>query len=325
MNIDFIEIAKTIPFTLFILLIISVIVRLARLRKEERLIIYISFLIRACGAITLSYIGFDPWIHDTVKYDNFARLISQGYFSFNASLQVKCHAFIGGVIYYFFGHSIVAWAVLNAFIGALTVIVVIQIAKELFGTTEANISSILYAIFPSYVLFSALIQREVVVIFFITLSILYFIRYLKENRMKYLLIFVGFVIIGGLFRPLNAPLFLAISFPFILRQIYNSKVIQKSNIMKPFFLLLVFVVVPASIVGALFFSPLSDTILHKLTEQALLGEAEYRIAGQSVYLQNIKYTSIWSIFYYMPIKFIYFTFGPFIWMARNISTFLASL
>lgn len=325
MSNDLIELIKAIPFFLALQLILLITTRLFKLRKTERVIVSASFIIRALFVFIMASVGFDPWINDTVKYDKYALLIAQGNTNFDASLSVISHVFIGGVIYNFFGHSIALWAMLNAFISALTVIILIKVVDILYGSSESKVSSFIYAISPSYVLLSALIQRETEIIFFIVLSIFYFIKYLDESKTKYLLIYISFIIIGGLFRPLNAPLFLAIAFPFILSQIYNSRLIQKSNVMKPFFLLFVLVVVPASIVGALFLSPLSDTIQHKLTEEALLGEAEYRIAGQSVYLQDIKYTSIWSIFYYMPIKFIYFTFGPFIWMARNISTFFAAL
>jgi hypothetical protein len=323
--IEGIELLKAIPFTLFLLLLIGIIGKFSNLKKREVIVVGFAFIIRATLAILLSHTGFGYFFRDPIKYDDYALLVAKGYLNFDAALNVKVHSFVGGVIYYLFGHSPAVWAVFNAFIGALTVIVIIKIAKELFGTTEANILSILYAVFPSYVLFSALIQREVVVIFFITLSIFYFIRYLKENRMKYLLIFVGFVIIGGLFRPLNAPLFLAIAFPFVIYKIYNSKTVKSSNVLKPFVLLFVLIAVPALIASVLLLTPLAEVLKNRLSEEYLLNVAEAREAGQSVYLPNIKYTSLWSIFYYIPIKFVYFTFGPFIWMVRSGANLSGSL
>ena len=51
----------------------------------------------------------------------------------------------------------------------------------------------------------------------------------------------------------------------------------------------------------------------------------YRARGGTAYLQDLEYNSYFDIFKYAPVKFIYFTYGPFIWAASNIFTLLAAI
>ena len=54
-------------------------------------------------------------------------------------------------------------------------------------------------------------------------------------------------------------------------------------------------------------------------------EMEWRSSGGSAYLQSMRYDSWIDILRYIPVRFIHFTFGPFIWEIKNIFHLFAFL
>lgn len=318
------EVLKAVPFSLFILCILPIICRHARLGKTERILITTAFSIRSALAILFSYKGLEFYSRDPIKYDYYATLYSSGTFDFQNSLNVICHSMFGAVLYFVFGPSEAIWAVFNSFVGALTIIVVFKITDKIFGNNEARIAIIIYTIFPSYVLFAATIQREAVVIFFIACSVWYFLNFMEKQTLGHFIGYVISLIFIGLLRPLDTVLLVGSAFPFAILKVYFSDTARKYQLLKPFIILFTLFFIGGGI-GVVLLTPLGEAILKKLAEDTLVSVANARASGESSYLSDIKYTSFWSIIYYMPLKFIYFTFGPFLWGAKGIATLAAAM
>jgi hypothetical protein len=324
MVVDKLEVFKAVPVSLFLFALIPFVSQLAHLRRREGALIGLAFLIRACLAIVLAYKGFDLYGDDPIKYDYYAYSFASGHFQFDGSLNVFCHSWVGAIIYFIFGHSSAVWAVINSFVGALTIIFIIKIINQLYGNDESKIGAQIYNVFPSYIFFAATIHRETVVMFLIAIAILMFIKFLKKSSWKYFIKYIITVIIIALFRPLNSLIFFGIAFPFVILRIYNANWHKEYTLLKPIVLSL-FITMMIFLIYIVSMTPLGNVIINKIAEENLVSVANARTSGESAYLTDLRYSSFWSINYYMPIKFMYFTFGPFPWMAQGIAGLAAAL
>jgi hypothetical protein len=71
-------------------------------------------------------------------------------------------------------------------------------------------------------------------------------------------------------------------------------------------------------------SGLSKTILNSKTVFNYINATLYsRIEGGAAYLQGFKYTSWLDVFKYLPLRFVYFTFGPLPWHIDNLFMLLS--
>ena len=56
-----------------------------------------------------------------------------------------------------------------------------------------------------------------------------------------------------------------------------------------------------------------------------ISQVNWRTQGGSVYLTTLEYTSLFNVVLYMPLKFIHFTFGPFLWTSSSPLVLLSAL
>ena len=96
------------------------------------------------------------------------------------------------LIYFFFGHSINAVRIAQAFMGAFTCFVIYLLGKEIFTRKVGLTAAAIAAIYPSFLFFTGELFTETILVFTLTLSF-YFL--LKKNGSKYL----NFVLSGIFF------------------------------------------------------------------------------------------------------------------------------
>ncbi len=316
---------KALDFAFPLLIALFLIARAGRFGRYETGVVIFGFALRVALALILKNVEFPYFANDPAKYNYIASTIANGHPDFYDSLQTNAFAMTGGIIYFFLGQSQTCWAVFNAFAGAATILVVIRTTEELFGKTEAGLAGLVYCVFPSYVLFDSILEREALIILFLSLSVLHFARYLRSGRIRNLCAFAAFVITGGIFRPLFIPLCFGIAYPFMVINFYISEWAKRLWIMRPLILAVFVFMVSGAVIAALYFTPLGGIIMEKLSEEALTGVAQSRASGASAYLADVHYGSVASIIYYTPLKFLYFTFGPFPWLAKGTSGLAASM
>lgn len=81
--------------------------------------------------------------------------------------QPLAYFYLNGVSYYLFGATQIPLKILNAFVGACSSLLLFRLARDLFGPAVARRATLLFAFFPSLVLWSALNIRDAWVVFFI--------------------------------------------------------------------------------------------------------------------------------------------------------------
>jgi 4-amino-4-deoxy-L-arabinose transferase-like glycosyltransferase len=227
---------------------------------------------------------------------------------------VKAYSLFVGFFYYLFENHEIIMRLINAFLAVLMTARVYQISLQIFSDKrQALLACVLTSFYPSIILFSCLNLRDPIVLF-LSYEMIY--QFFKAHQLKFMtvrtaLIFVLYCIIGQI-RPQNFYLFALIFF------IYFSVIFLKRKGYKNFKITLIII----SVGILIFLGIIFQDILNFFIEYPLQ-TMQKRVGGGSAYLVWMKYTTVFDIFLYAPIRFIYFTFGPLIWDVRGASMLIS--
>ena len=146
--------------------------------------------------------------------------------------------------YKIFGMTLVTSRLLSIIFGALSILALYLLTKEMFNKKIALISSVLLT-FSSYHILMTLTELDVAMVFFILFSSYFLIKYLKENKLKYyvisaIILGTGILVknIGALFIP--AYLTAILIYPKIKNK---ERILSKKNMkLLAIFLLIMFII-----------------------------------------------------------------------------------
>jgi 4-amino-4-deoxy-L-arabinose transferase-like glycosyltransferase len=140
-------------------------------------IIALALVLRAAWVLNADADPTDGRFDDSVFYHVVATSLSNGDgytnpFSGLATAQWPpgYPLFLAG-LYWLFGQSVNAAQVANAMLGAATVVLVYALALRLFDRTAARLAALLFAVFPSQILFASLVYSETLFAFLFVLGL----------------------------------------------------------------------------------------------------------------------------------------------------------
>jgi len=215
-------------------------------------------------------------------------------------------------VYFFINRVPLAIRLINAFIGSLIVANIYYITKKLYEDCRiAYIAALIAALFPTLILYSVITLREVLAIFFISLSTLFFIKLINKKSYSSffwsLIFFLISIFLHGA-MVLLLPIYIIFYFIYFFEEKRRRVFIGVIAIL----LLLVF----------LRGYPI---LFRKLPGISILSNWNYltqRISnasrGGAAYLENFSVNSIFDVVWGTPIRMIYFLFSPFPWMFHKL-------
>ncbi len=220
-----------------------------------------------------------------------------------------------GVIYFISGRVPLLVQFVNVILGVLIVYYVYKIIIELGATKRnAQIGSVITALFPTLCLYSVITLRETFVSFFVIVSVFYFFKWLNSGRVSKLVLTAAFLLLSSaLFGAMIViGVVYAIFFVFYEVKTKKWKLISKQSVLGIFIAILVIIIygsflldkIPADI--RLVFSP--DYMGSRVTGAA---------KGGSTYLVGFTPNSILDIIIQSPVRMVYFLFAPFPWMISS--------
>jgi len=110
-----------------------------------------------------------------------------------------------GIPYSFFGRSVLLAQSLSLFFGVLSIIMTWLIAKEIWDNHSASKAGWTMALFPSLLLYSVLILREVYIVFFLLIALYGIVLWFKNFNIKAIIIssigFLGTIFFHGAMMP----------------------------------------------------------------------------------------------------------------------------
>ena len=110
------------------------------------------------------------------------------------------HVYILALFYYLFGAVPLLGKCLNALFGVLTGIIVYFISRDLFGIKTAKLSCALTLFYPTLFLWSITNLKDTLLIFFLTLSIFYYVLFQRLKQPRILFLFLLSLFLFSAFR-----------------------------------------------------------------------------------------------------------------------------
>ncbi|MDB0003334.1 hypothetical protein N9E50_01655 [Alphaproteobacteria bacterium] len=220
------------------------------------------------------------------------------------------------LVYKITGRSpLVLLAILN-FISVITIIIISNCSYNIWKSENAKIKTlILLSIMPVNILYSVSILREVLIVFFMSLSILMLINYINSNRYIYIYLSIFLFSLNIFFHaPLLVGLipiiiiFLIQSFKDLFRGIINGTL----KIAPVFNSILILFILYSAILFSWEKAIYSHFITLNIIDQLVIHAKNTYTAGASFPLYILP-TNNTELLYLLPLRMIYFLFSPFPW------------
>lgn len=288
--------------------------------KKIAFIMILALLLRILVMIIDSYTQFPILFSgvDSETFDQIARdNVSLGCFA----KSLTSYTDFLTIIYSLFDSQRIVAQYLNVVLGVSSIYLLYRILLLLDIDEKSIIKScLLLSIFPAHLFISSILLRDVLVIFFSTYSLYFFILWsinaIKINMlMTYIMLFVATYFHSGI-------IFLAIGYTIFFTLWKPRKQQMEFSVGSIMFLSLV------TLIGVFIISR-PELFLSKfasLEEQDLASRvASDRVEAGSQYLIWVNPTNIFELILYSPLKMLYFMFSPMPWDIRNILDVLTIL
>ena len=237
-------------------------------------------------------------------------------------------SYIIAILYSLTERSVMMAQSLSLLIGTLSVLISFIIAQKLWGNRTAIKTGWIVALFPSLILYSALVLREIYICFFLLVALNCMVNWSRTGTLKSFFLVVLSFLAGSIFHGgvlVGLILFLAIVFllqvKYMCIALFNGFIMLKSLIAISLMAVLIAyvgvndIVIPK--IGTITdFDKLKKNIIHKNIKTH---------RGDAKYPDWVIAKSESELIYKMPIKAMYFVFSPFPWEIKKNSHYLGML
>ena len=247
--------------------------------------------------------------------------------SFNSDFTAYTFTWFLSLLYRIFGRSPLVLESFGIIISLISVIIVYRISFLVSDDTiKSKQSAAIFAFFPTVILYSVIILREVYIVFFMLLIALYVVKWLKSNQIKFafvsLLLFLPLYFLhGGLM--IGAVMFFIIFLYISVKNIYAA--FKNNHILVPqiVFILFIFITIAIAINELSTFNiPYLGNVSQFLTLSRIFFQAEVTNLGGSAYPGWLIPFSLPSFVLLIIPRLIYFLFSPFLWDIKAINHLL---
>lgn len=196
-----------------------------------------------------------------------------------------------------------------------TILVLALIVDELEApSTDKKKGVYLISLLPNYAFLSVVLRRETLITFFVSLSILFFIRWFRDREgERAFLLSIVFALMASLFH--GATGMIAVSY-FLVRILYSPKKKEYTFDLKNIIGSIIFIAMVMFIYGRF------GTVFFRKIERMMSAEVYSitRDAGGSSYARYVgdSRTPIRMLIYAVP-RFMYYMFSPFPWQWRGLN------
>ncbi len=209
--------------------------------------------------------------------------------------------------YYLFERSPLIAQFINVLLGSLLVFVVYKIVMVLFESKKAShISAVVATFFPTFVLYSAITMRELVIVFPFALSFYFFSLWFKKGRFRFALLSLLFIFISGLSHGGMMPIGFAYVFLFLFYQPLKKRwfFFKKESLVMLFVALIIFF---------LFFTFFRTKIptLEDLSVERFQRQVSGAARDRASYLEGVVPENYMDVVVQTPVRMVYFFFAPF--------------
>ena len=315
-------------FVAFILL--AVIIAINKIDDPVmRKILYAALFLRFALALIQAYTSIDlPGAgSDAVAYERFGWEYAQawhaGDFRFSVGGAYFYYSALIGLPYYFFGRFFLAAQLVNIIFGTLLVFYIYLMALNVSGSIKsARLAALLAAFFPTHVFFSAVLLREIIIIFFILFSAYKLILWLQTGSLCMIIVSFLSMVAASLFHGSLVVLgFIQIFMVTFYRPLDKKLKISVKQVLVALIIVLFFILT----VSELITYRMPDNFFEYFSLDHFRSYVENRTIGRTHYLDGLVPESYFDLVWQTPVRIVYFMFAPFPWMIENLSDALGFL
>jgi len=229
--------------------------------------------------------------------------------------DAKFISWLIAIPYSLFGRSILMAKSISLLFGMGCVLLGWKLAKIIWDKQTANKVGWVIALFPSLILYSALIMREVYIVFFLIVALYGVVIWVKNNNYKSL-VFVALGFIGATFfhgaLMIGALTFLVIAGILSFIKLYKSLINIRINI-NIFMFFLIFITISSLYILGKIYVPYLGSFKASTNIENLLKKTDVATRGVASYPEWTKINSFEELPYKGIIRGLYFVFSPFPW------------
>jgi 4-amino-4-deoxy-L-arabinose transferase-like glycosyltransferase len=215
-------------------------------------------------------------------------------------------------IYYVFGHNQLLAQLVNATIGAVTVLVIYAIAKDLFDVEVAQWSARFMAFFPQMVFWSGAIYKDPAIMLCIAVCMYAVLKLNHEFTVRYVVLFVGASLA---LMTLRFYVFYFVAFATMGTFVLSQRRGVAGSIGSYLVLIAVFI-------GAFSFAAKQETVEQQRSyftlERLQITRSDQVMWGQSAYAPKADVSTTQGALSVLPVGLAYLLFAPFPWAVRNL-------
>ena len=262
--------------------------------------------------VLYSFEGFDPTFEKDVSMS-----------AFKSSFFIS---YIIAILYSLSERSVMMAQSISLLFGTLSVLMSWTLAQKLWDNRTAMKVGWFVALFPSLILYSALVMREIYVCFFLLVALNYVVDWSRTGSLKsfFLVILnfmIGMVFHGGVIVGLIV--FLVIFFLKHIKELFK-KIFNGFILYKPFIgfaLIATFIVYNG--VSNIYIPKIGTITNFDKLKKNILYKNIVTHRGDAKYPDWVIAKSLNELIYKIPIKGIYFIFSPFPWDVKKSSHLMA--
>lgn len=225
--------------------------------------------------------------------------------------------------YSLFGRSVLMIKSIGLMFGIGSIFLSWKIATIIWDKRTAQKVAWAVTLFPSLILYSVILMREVYICFFVLVAAYGLIKWIKTNRLKYFfLTLVGFTcasFFNGAMM-VGAAIFLTIVFFNNLKKAIISILNNKINLKVTYTLSFIVISIVYIYLAEVNLPKLG--VLKEFNSKLIFVKSIVSVRGEAAYPEWTKVRSIGELIYKTPIRATYFIFSPFPWDITKMSHLL---
>ena len=217
--------------------------------------------------------------------------------------------------YSLFGRSVLMAKSITLFFGVGTVFLGWKVTQKLWGDKVASKVGWILALFPSLILYSALVMREAYVCFFLIVAIYGIVDWSKNKELKSIVLtLLGFI--GATF--FHGATFLgAMTFMGVITLVTLNDFIKSLKYFRISTFNLILLLILSYVIVLYFTNQISVPYLRSfeyiIDPEVLKNKSSINVTGAAAYPEWTKVEAWYELIYKIPIRGLYFIFAPFPW------------
>ena len=209
---------------------------------------------------------------------------------------------------------------ISLFFGVGTVFLGWKIANILWDNRTANKVGWIIALFPSLILYSALIMREAYISFFLLLAIYGVVDWAKTQSLKSIILamlgFVGASFFHGA-SAIGAATFILYIGAFTIKEMFNS--IKEFKIrLSHIVIVICFIIIIILYFSNYIYLPYIHDFEFISDPNTFMRKTRVSVIGTAAYPEWLIARSTIELFYKVPLRGFYFLFSPFPWDVKEL-------